>query len=137
MLDSFEYVQIIRHESLGELVIDKVYFHFDVPIQFLCHWSERPSSMYFGQLFEQFMSNTYDSSTNELVSNYYLAPVNNAILSNLESKNFTLKELFEQSTVMWISHRLSLTEDKQSTLTRDYGRINPAYSIPEGTTLCI
>ena len=120
------------------LIYDTCYLVYDQePVIFKCHFEGDPPEIQFiGIMVDMFDASEYGGDEGELVMNYYLATVNDAIVYNLESRNYTLHDLFHTGHLTWITHRYSETNKKHSTIMQIHARIASRYQIAKDSTLC-
>lgn len=120
--------------DVGELVYEKVYMEIDKPLIFKCHFSNEPNKIYVGIHVEEFEAREW-LNCDIMINNYWLTAVTSNQLKLLEMGTLTLKEVFDHSMVLFISHRYSAENDHYATIFRNYKAINPTYHIADSATL--
>lgn len=125
----------LKDEVLGQFIYDKSYLVFDQePVIFAGHY-EHDHRQWVAIMVDLFDASDY-GDTDEIVMNYYLAPVNNVMISDLETRNLTLYGLFNNNPLVWITHRYSPSQNKHSTVSRTGCKLSPRYEIAKDSTLC-
>jgi hypothetical protein len=119
----------------NELVYDTCYLVYDQePVIFLGHFTD--TQKYVGIMVDLFDASEYGGEEGHTIMNYYLAPVNDAIVSSLESRNFTLHDLFLRGHLTWINHQHSKIHDKHATVMKTHAKMMDRYQIAKDSTLC-
>ena len=121
----------------GELEYQKVYLTIDKPVLFQCTFTDEPDLLWLGQHLEYIDASKWDRTSDEEINNYALTKVGEGIIEELEAGRYTLKKLFQEFPMLWVSHRFSKKANKHSTVYKDRTSINPLYEIADGATLSI
>lgn len=139
-------MRLIQHDILGHIDIIKTYLVVDEPVIFTCTFEKDPSKqVYLAMQFEEFEVSDFEVGSNEIIKNYYFAPVNNDAIHDLETGTAEMISLWDvfvdmpQSgayKVLWCSHRKNPHTNKVSTLWHMRSSVSPYYRMPRGTTLC-
>lgn len=132
--------QMKKSNLLNELeqpfVYDKCYLVYDQePVVFRGHF-EGESFGYVGIMVDLFDTIDYGGSVGDVTMNYYFARVDDATVYSLESKNYTLYDLFHSSPLVWVNHTYSESQNRHATLMRKNARMAERYEIAKDSTLC-
>jgi hypothetical protein len=140
-------MRLIEHDILGHIDIIKPYLVVDEPVIFTCTFEKDPSKqVYLGMQFEQFEVSDFEVGSNENITNYYFAPIDNNQIQLLEHGNSAVLSLWDvfvdmpahgAYSILWCSHRMNPNTKKVATLWHMRTSVSPYYRMPRGTTLCL